>query len=285
MHNIDKALYAVYNRNVIGYFRHNITGMGGTKMIIKPFNFVYIMMWAVTLTVVVLVWALTRNCGEKKKKKILIGMSIANIILFFVYKLLMSVDPGFAEASGIDKFNWFNELPLQLCNINMFLIPLGLLTKKRSILGFSFFLAPLGAAMALLFPDLAFVGYSILLPRIIGFYLTHMMIFICGISLATMGFYRPVPHDIPGISATVIIIAACAFGIDIILRSTVCSFANYFFVCDPAGISLLSLFWSWIPIPFVYELPAIGIFVVYAAIVCIIFRFIGKKGEAEKASE
>ena len=42
-----------------------------------------------------------------------------------------------------------------------------MLTKKRPVLGFACFIAPLGALMAMCFPEPSFVGYSLLLPRII----------------------------------------------------------------------------------------------------------------------
>ena len=63
--------------------------------------------------------------------------------------------------------------------------------------GFSFFVAPLGALMALLFPEPLFSGFSLLMPRIFGYYVTHAILVVCGLSLATLGFYRPDPKDIP----------------------------------------------------------------------------------------
>ena len=67
----------------------------------------------------------------------------------------------------------FNELSLHLCNINLFLTPLGVWKRNRSIMGFSFFVAPLGALMALLFPEPLFSGFSLFLSRIFGYYVTH----------------------------------------------------------------------------------------------------------------
>ena len=69
--------------------------------------------------------------------------------------------------------------------------------RNRSILGFAFFVAPLGALMALLFPEPLFAGFPLFLPRIFGYYVTHAILVVCGLSLATLGFYRPRPKGYP----------------------------------------------------------------------------------------
>ena len=143
----------------------------------------------------------------------------SNIIGFFVYKGFLSADVQFLQVSGLDKFNWFNELPLQLCNINMFvLIPIGILTRRRSLLGFAFFVAPLAALMALVFPEAPFFGYSLWLPRMLGFYVTHILIIVCGLSLVTLGFYRPGFRDIPGIAGTFLLLGIGALAVNFLLR-------------------------------------------------------------------
>ncbi|MGN1473183.1 MAG: hypothetical protein ACI4WZ_03840 [Eubacteriales bacterium] len=243
-------------------------------MIVRPFNLPHIALLLLAAGCIILLPYFFRDWTEKKRKAILVGLCLLNILAFFLYKICLSKDTEFLSVSGIDRFNWFNELPLQLCNINMFLIPIGLLTNRRSLLGFSFYIAPLGAVMALLFPEPAFSGYSLLTPRIFGFYFTHLLILICSISLATLRLYRPKLTDLPGILLTLLCIAFAAFGCNLILRATVCPFANYFFTF-PADISILNLFWSWLPVPFLYLLPAIGILLAYMALISFLFYLPG----------
>lgn len=107
-------------------------------MIIRPFNAAYLLLLAFAAGAVVLLWALLRGRSERCRAAVLIALCAVNIIGFFVYKGFLSRDVQFLQASGLDRFNWFNELPLQLCNINMFLIPIGILTHRRSLLGFAF---------------------------------------------------------------------------------------------------------------------------------------------------
>ena len=93
-------------------------------MIIRPFNAGFFLLMAVMIGTIVLLWALLRNQPQQRREVVLLTLCVVNIIGFFVYKGFLSADAQFLQVSGLDKFNWFNELPLQLCNINMFLIPL-----------------------------------------------------------------------------------------------------------------------------------------------------------------
>ena len=235
-------------------------------MRIYPFNFVYLCLMLLGVAAVLLIWRSLRDKPEQTRKSFLVGLCAANIVLYFVYKGLLSVDAEFVAVSGLERFNWFNELPLQLCNINLFLIPIGVMTGKRGILGFSFFIAPLAALLALLFPEAAFVGYSLTQPRIIGFYLTHLLIVICGLSLLTLGFYCPDFKDFPGIVAAFIVLSLGAHIVNIVLRHTVCPQADYFFTFG-ADISILNLLWRLIPIPYVYLLPGLIVLLAYMTLV------------------
>lgn len=245
-------------------------------MIIRPFNVVYCIFMMILLLSTALVCFLLRKSSTSKKKWFIVILCTFNVILFFVYKTALSLDGEFLAISDIKKFNWFNELPLQLCNINMFLIPIGVLTNKRSIMGFSFFLAPLGALMAFLFPEPAFVGYSLLLPRMLGYYFTHAFIFIAGISLAALGFYRPKFSDFGGITITFLTVSASAHAVNTLLRLSLCKYANYFYTYG-ADISILNLFWKWIPVPYIYELPSLVIMFSYMGSVTFFFWLSDRK--------
>ncbi len=166
-------------------------------------------------------------------------------MLFAGYKLSLSMDAAYIRAYYPNGFSIFNELPLHLCNINLFLIPLGVWKRNRSIMGFSFFVAPLGALMALLFPEPLFSGFSLLMPRIFGYYVTDAILVVCGLSLATLGFTAPTPRISRG-SSRPLVFAVGAHLINLLLRLTLCPEANYFFTYG-AEIGVLKLFWRIIP--------------------------------------
>ncbi|MFR6425229.1 MAG: hypothetical protein ACLUNO_06495 [Oscillospiraceae bacterium] len=93
----------------------------------------------------------------------------SNIIGFFVYKGFLSQDVQFLEVSGLDRFNWFSELPMQLCNINMFLIPIGILTTSALACSASPFSSRRSLRSWLSCSRRRRLsGYSLWLPRMLG---------------------------------------------------------------------------------------------------------------------
>ena len=125
--------------------------------------------------------------------------------------------------------------------------------------------------LTLLFPEPLFSGFSLFLPRIFGYYVTHALLVVCGLSLATLGFYRPDPKDIPRILKTFGLLAVGAHLINLLLRLTLCPEANYFFTYG-AEIGVLKLFWRIIPAPLLYGLPAPLILAGYMYAVCALSR-------------
>ena len=76
-------------------------------------------------------------------------------------------------------------------------------------------------------------------------------------------------HIRPG---TFFLLGIGALAVNFLLRHTVCPLANYFFVYGgDVDISILNLFWKWLPVPFLYELPALLILVGYMALICLLF--------------
>ena len=93
----------------------------------------------------------------------------------------------------------------------------------------------------------------------LGFYGTHFMIIIEGLALATFGFYRPKFRDFPKTILTIVILLLVITGINLLfIKTGLYERANYFFTMEHEGISILKLFWSWIPVPVLYLLPAVA---------------------------
>ena len=254
--------------------------------IMRSMSPLFFVLLALSLIVLAAASVLLRGKDERAKARILSAVCWATLLGFFVYKYFLSIDPEFNEATAsMGGFNWWGELPLQLCNINMLFIPVAALKRWRPLLSFCFFVAPLGALMALVMPGLGFDGYSIFLPRMIGYFGTHYLILIEGLALATLGLYRPRFRDLPLTAAALTVIALLVFGINMLLRATgLHPQANYFFSVETEGNFLLELFYSWIPIPFLYLLPGIVILIVYAAAVTLPFTLAGHRRRAGNAA-
>ena len=251
--------------------------------ILRPFNALFFAVFAVCAAVLTVASLILRNRSEAVRRRVIIIASLVTLVGFFVYKGFLSVDRDFdritAEMGG---FNWWGELPLQLCNINMILIPIAVHWNKRALMSFCFFVGVLGATMALAMPGNGFSGYSLLLPRMLGYYGTHFMIVMEGWALVTFGLFKPRYSDIPRAALTIFLLGLAIFGVNMLLRwSGLHPKANYFFAVETEGNFLLEIFHNWIPVPFLYLIPCIGVLAAYMALVTALLsgidRLRGKK--------
>ncbi len=243
----------------------NLTG----ALILRPLNGVFFGFLGIFVLLLVIAGLALRRAKERTRKAAVVTAGAVGLLCFFAYKYALFIDPayvGLTEAMG--GFNWWGELPLQLCNINMLLIPFGVLKKNRPLMCFGFFLGPLGALMALLMPANGFDGYSLLLPRMIGYYGTHFMIVVEGLALVTFGLFRPRLRDLPKAALTVLLVALAVFLLNLLLRWTgLHPKANYFYSVETEGNFLLEIFHRWVPVPFLYLLPSFLILVPYMLLV------------------
>ena len=237
--------------------------------VIRPFNTAFLVTFGAFLALLILASLLLKKKSEKAKQTVLVAACLVTVVGFFLYKYFLSLDAPYnlltAERGG---FNWWGELPLHLCNINMILIPIAVLRKNKPLMAFSFFLGPLGAMMALAMPGVGFDGYSLLLPRMLGYYGTHFMIVIEGLAIVSFGLYRPSFRDFGRTVLTAVLITFGVFLINMLLRWTgLHPKANYFFSVETEGNPLLEIFHRWIPLPFLYLMPSILILGSYMGLV------------------
>ena len=242
--------------------------------IIKPFNTVFCVCLAVFILILILASLGLRNKSARTRQIVLIAACVVTLVGFFVYKYFLSIDAEFDRATAaMGGFNWWGELPLQLCNINMILIPIAVAADNRALKSFCFFVGPLGALMALVMPGNGFDGYSILQPRMLGYYGTHFMIVIEGLAVVTFGLYRPRFRDLPKTLLAVMVIALVIFGVNMLLRVTgLHPKANYFYSVETEGNPVLEIFHDLIPVPFLYLLPCILVLAAYMAVITSGFR-------------
>ena len=259
--------------------------------IITPFNGVFIASFGFFIALLVIASLLLRGKSERTKKIVLISACVVTLVGFVFYKYFLSIDADYnviiAEMGG---FNWWGELPLQLCNINMILIPFAVLKKNRPMMCFCFFLGPLGAMMALFMPGNGFDGYSLLLHRMIGYYWTHYMIVIEGFAIVTFGLFRPKLKDLTKAVLTALLIAFVIFCINMLLRVTgLHEKANYFFAVETEGNPLLEIFHKILPFPFLYLIPCTLILVPYMLLITVPLEIAdrrkAKAGSAEESTE
>lgn len=248
--------------------------------VIDHTNGTFFVLLAIFIAFAFAFWLIFRKTSEKTRRIAVAALYIAGFAFFWLYKYWISIDEAYsvltAEA-GKGAFSWWSELPLHLCNINLILLPIAVLTKNRSLLSFVFFMAPFGAIFAMVMPDVGFYGFSLFLPRVFGYFITHMLIFVSSLILGLLDLYRPKFRDIPMTMVYAVAISFVVFCINLIFRAThVNDFANYFYTIDPPEGTPLVLFKKWIPVPFLYDLPIFPVLAGYMALVTLPFRLADK---------
>ena len=246
------------------------------KWIMRPFNALFFALLTFFVAVLIAASVALRGAGDMTKRIILACVCLFTTLTFFIYKYYLSIDKEYdiiRDEMGMGGFNWWGELPLHLCNINMMLIPIAVLLKIRPLESFCFFAAPLGALAALTMPGEGFEGYSLLLPRMMGFFGTHFMIFIEGLAITTFRLYKPAFRDIPLTMLTALITLLGVSAINLILRWTgVYPNANYFYSIESENNAILDMFYRWLPVPVLYIMPCIGILAFYMFVITGIFH-------------
>jgi len=227
-------------------------------MIIAPFNFTYC---SVALFFVLFAAAfimIFRNKPDKTRRYALAALYTAALVIFFAYKISLAFDTEYHNLITGGTFTFLNELPLNLCNIILVTMPIAVLTMSRPLLAFNFFCSFAGPIAALIMPGNGFEAYSILLPRMMGYYVTHYIAFMAGVLLAALGIYRPKIKDILPATLILIAISIVVFGINILMRNTGANpYANYFYTVDPEGNFILEFFHNLVPVPYVFAFLAL----------------------------
>ena len=261
--------------------------MNESFWIITPFNTIFNLVFAFFILLLAVASLLVRGKSDQTKQRVIVGACVVTLIGFFFYKYFLSLDAELNVLTEITGgFNWWGEPPIQLCNINMLLIPIAVLKKSRPLMSFCFFIGPLGALMALFMPGIGFDGYSLLLPRMLGYYGTHFMVAIEGLSIVTFGLYRPALKDLPKTILTIVLVSLSVFMVNVLLRwSGLHPQANYFFSMDTEGNPLLDIFYGWIPVPYLYQLPCIGILVIYMGLIMLSFAIADRVKARRNAAE
>ena len=258
------------------------------KMIMKPFNSTFFLVLGLMVLILIGLTLLFRKKSLRTRQIAIAVIYIFGLVVFVVYKVFLSMDTAYSEicaAAGKGEFSWWLELPLQLCNINLLMIPIAALTMKRPLLSFAFFVAPLGAGFALAMPGIGFEEYSLFLPRIFFYYFTHFMVFLGGPALACFGLYKPKFKDTVPTALMLLAVTFCVFLINEILILTKANiYAIYFFTMNTEGNAILDLCWALIPVPFLYEMPLFLILIPFIVIVTAGFWVVEKVKAARRIS-
>lgn len=245
-------------------------------MRIIPFNDTFFICILFCLLIFLTITFFFKDKSEKTRKIVLLSYCGLNLILFIIYKINLSTNP----ATLVDKgyaFNIWEELPLHLCNISLFLVPISVIINNKKLLSYGFYIAPLGAIMAVCFPNPEFIGESIFKLYNIGFYFTHLNIVIVGLLIVSLKLFTPTYKQLLFLNLYAICIGIVIHFVNLTIIKLTAANANYFYTMHTSNISLLNLFWSIIPVPLLYLVFALAILNVYATLVTLPFHLYIKR--------
>lgn len=157
-------------------------------------------------------------------------------------------------------------LPLQLCNLAVFLIPAALLTKKAVLMDFVFYICGLGALVAILIPGSDYADtYSMMT---ISFYVFHFSIFLIPLLSSMWGFHslKPSRKSALNLTGLVLVISGTLHLLNLFLNIVMHVPANYFFTMKDLAAPInpaFALFASWIPFDYFYLIVAFPILYLY----------------------
>jgi uncharacterized membrane protein YwaF len=231
----------------------------GLDIIISPVNAVWLCFAGLFILLSVPVYFLLRRKPFETRRRALLMIAAANLALFCVYLL------WFQHRPGTPFFRW-DMLPLNLCNLVTVLFVVALAANRQFLYRFCFYVGIASGFMAILSPAGALKEMELFSPLMIGFYVVHCMLYMLGISLATLKLYKPTYRSALLTVLYLEILSGVVYVINLLLRNTVYKEANFFFLFETGESSYLKALHGLVPVPpftmMVSVLPVgIGIFI------------------------
>ncbi|MCL2364220.1 MAG: YwaF family protein [Defluviitaleaceae bacterium] len=218
-----------------------------------------------------LYWAL-RNRSQQAQSRVLLGLAVICVLLFaWRWRVLFT-------GQELEPGEWGGLLPLELCNIGAFVLPFTVYFKKRFLFVFSFFLNLLGAVLALLLIPEAIHQRFFLHPQFLDFFIIHVNLVAIPFAMVACGWYKLRLKDSVLAVTMFYILGAILLVINLFLAAVNWpgDHTNYLFVMGPRDFPVLDQLFNLIPIPLLYLVPLIPVFLLYSILV---LMPIVKKGE------
>lgn len=159
-------------------------------------------------------------------------------------------------------------LPLELCNMNIFITLIALIINKKFLNNYLYYVSLVGGMIPLLvFPDCHMItaGRNIFHYMFFDYWIIHTHLVAIPIVMIATKMFRPSIKQVPWVLLTTLCIYFVCFIASITLRNFK-SFegANYMYTMNHNNLPILKQLYDLIGIPFVYGLPiAIPITIVF----------------------
>lgn len=219
---------------------------------------------------VILILMLFKNRSQRQRRFFLITFSLLGS-LFYLY--------NWATIILVPK-ELLTLLPLQLCDLAVFLMPVGFFSKNENFMDFLFYACGLGALSALILMGIPSKDPFYLMNGF--FFLSHFAIIALPFIAIHWGFYQPRPSLNKALRLGVILLALTAVmhGLNLWLKQDYGVDAYYFFTIQETGKEvswLLSFFSKIIPYDYFYMTLTLPILYLYMGLVYLWFKLFKKQ--------
>ena len=219
-------------------------------MLISVFSTLWLLLFAADAVIVTVLSIVLRNKTVDEKAKVMIIIGILNCIYWILYKVILSQDPDF-------EFILATEFPFHLCNLNTFMLPFAIKSRKPGFLNFCFCFGILGSVLAMLSPDPQFINVAFSSIRGYGYWGTHHILIIQSILLVSSGFYLPGFKEIPKSIGILLVLYFGMYVINLVLRKVTGLPINYLFTFGMEGNNFIEALYKLLPIYPLYLVPCV----------------------------
>ena len=166
--------------------------------------------------------------------------------------------------------HFLNVLPLHLCYISVFLMPMAFRFKKKALYDFLFFISSAGAFLAIVFPYYPYVD-GVFSAKTFTYFSYHFFVAVIPLWMFSFGMYSPKISfkNASRLLGILFLMGLTMHGLNVLLINNGIENANYFMTMVEKGGQnnmLLGLFAALIPVDFFYLFFVFPILFAYMAI-------------------
>ena len=224
-------------------------------------NFWHFFILALTVVMGFVLTFVFKNRSLKTKTVFMWILALTNSAIYFIRT--------FRECDEAWFIIWEN-LPLHLCGMTVFIFPLAMLFKKPLLKNFCYFVSTAGGLMALLVPTATFLELPVYDISALSFYSQHMIITLFGVLLVTLGLIKPnfkmALGSIGVLGGLTVLCHLINVGVPALgLGGAECA-PNYMFTVRADTNALLSLAYDILPVKLAYLL----LFIPLLLVICLV---------------
>lgn len=240
-------------------------------LVIKAFNKVYNILFLIVVLIGTLISIKLSKLDYVDVRKFLLIYNIVSYLFLIVYRTYLLFDKEYGMAYYGGPVNFYHELLIYPCNIVSLFYLIGVLTNNSILLTFCMVYS-WGPIAALIFTGKGFEEYSLLKPRMIGYYFTHYMMLLNVPFMICGHYFIPSINYVPHALVIYALLSLIALVINLLLRkSKLDENANYFYNVDPDGNAILELFKKLIPYPYLFTFPLLIALTLISGLIIYIF--------------